>query len=133
MDRNNNCNILNISEIMYQFYISECKFKKNCTKQISIKIPVELISSAGKIRAVIPTGSFKENLLSQLENIKTLLKKSLIFEALAILTGIIEIINYKIYTKNNKKNGLNAVLGDLLKLKEKLLEIIINVSTKINK
>ncbi|MCG8513254.1 MAG: hypothetical protein MI740_03855 [Halanaerobiales bacterium] len=80
----------------------------------------ELVIAIGKIRQVIPTGFFKDDLLALLFQVKKLLEQGLVFESLAILSTVIE----KLIFRRKKRNQIpiNLAIDDLLRLKQCILD-----------
>lgn len=86
------------------------------------KIPPELESAIGKIKNVIPTGLFKDDLLLRMKQVRRFLKRGFITEALVVLSTVIEKVDHKINQKKTPQTGLNLVIGDLLRLKQAILD-----------
>lgn len=108
------CEMNNVAKKINQFIFCNdniCKIKR---------IPKELESAVGKIRNVIPTGPFKDQLLLRMRQVRDMLRRGFITEALAIITTVIEQLNYK-YLKRTPKTGALLVIGDLMRLKNAIL------------
>jgi uncharacterized repeat protein (TIGR01451 family) len=91
---------------------------------VSLSGLTQLAIAFGKIRQVVPTGIFKNDLLARLAQVENLLQKGAVIEALAVVNVIIRKIMVEIIRRNQVYTGFNLALGDLVQLQQALLDIV---------
>lgn len=84
----------------------------------------ELAVAIGKIRQVIPTGRFKTDLVGRLIQVSELLNDGLITESLTVISTIIEKLQLEINRGGGNQTKINLAIGDLLRLKQCLLDFL---------
>ena len=83
-----------------------------------------LVTAIGKVRNVIPTGPFKDDLLLRLAQIEELLAQGQLLEAITVLTTVIEKLDFRLGSGDTNIVGINLAINDLLRLKQELLDLL---------
>lgn len=92
--------------------------------QISLAVSAELEIVAGKIREQIGDQALKQRLLSDIAQAQCLLQIGRVVEALAILSAIVDELQFRLNSSPAQRCGINLVLSDLIIARQQLTTVM---------